>query len=50
MGRAEGIVDVDVGHLGQRLGEIRIVGLLLGVEAQVLEQEQVPGPQLVDAP
>jgi len=44
----EGIVDVDVGHVGQRLRELRIVCLLLRVEAEVLQQEHVPRPELVD--
>ena len=48
MGGTKGIVDVQVGHVGQRLGESRVVRLLLRVEAQVLEEQQVPGAQLVD--
>ena len=48
MGRAEGVVDVDVRHVGQRLGEAGLVRLLLAVEAQVLQQQHVAGPQLVD--
>ncbi len=48
MRRAERVVDVDVGHVGQGLGEARIVRLLLGVEAQVLEEQQVAGTQLAD--
>ncbi len=41
MRRAEGIVDVDVGIGRQRLRELGVVGLLLGVEAQVLEQDRL---------
>jgi len=48
MRRPERVVDVDVGHVGQRLGEAGVVPLLLRVEAQVLEQEQVAGTQLAD--
>ena len=39
VGGAEGVVDVDVGVAGQRLGELRIVLLFLGVEAQVLQED-----------
>ena len=46
MGRTEGVVDVDVGQRGQLLGEGRIVGLFLGVEAQVLQQQHLAGFQL----
>ena len=45
---AEGVVHVEVGEAGQRLREGRVVRLLAGVEAQVLEQQQVARPQLVD--
>ena len=48
MCRAEGVVDVEVGEARQRLRERRVVGLLGGVEAQVLEHQQVAGAQLVD--
>ena len=48
VGRAEGVVHVEVGEARERLRERRIVGLLGGVEAQVLEQQQVAGTQLVD--
>ena len=44
MRRPEGVVDVDVGVRGERRGEGRVVGLLLGVEAQVLEQQDLAGP------
>ena len=37
--RPEGVVDVDVGVGRERLREGGVVGLLLGVEAEVLEQE-----------
>ena len=43
MGGAEGVVDVDVGVDGERLGELRVVLLLLGVEAEVLEQDHLAG-------
>ena len=38
---AEGVVHVDLGQRGQRLGEGRIVGLFFGVEAQVFEQQHL---------
>ena len=41
VGRAEGVVDVDVGEAGQLLREDGVVGRLLGVEAQVLEQQHL---------
>ena len=46
MSRAEGVVDVNLGQRGQRLGEGRIVGFLLGMEAQVLEQQHLVGFKL----
>ena len=45
VGRAEGVVDVDVGVRGELRRELRVVGLLLGVEAQVLEQEHLARSQ-----
>ena len=45
MGGAEGVVDVDLGQAGQLLREAGVVGLLLGMEAQVLEQEHLARPQ-----
>ena len=41
MGRPERVVDVDVGIRRQRGGERRVVLLLLGVEAEVLEEEHL---------
>ena len=38
---AEGVVDVDVGEARQRARELLVVLLLLGVEAQVLEQHDL---------
>ena len=43
MGGAEGIVHVHVGKRGQLGGEGGVVGRLLGMEAQVLEQQQPAG-------
>ena len=48
MGGAEGVVHVEVGRSASDSRERRVVGLLRGVEAQVLEQQQVAGSQLVD--
>ena len=44
MGRPEGVVDVDVGVAGEGLGEARVVLLFLGVEAEVLEEQQLARP------
>ena len=41
MGAAEGVVDVGGGIGGERRGEDRIVLLLAGMEAQILEQRDV---------
>ena len=41
MGGAERVVDVDVAVRRERLRERRVVGLLRGVEAEVLEQEHL---------
>ena len=41
VGRAKGVVDVQIGQRGQLRGEGRIVLLLFGVEARVLQQEHV---------
>jgi hypothetical protein len=43
--RAEGVVDVHVAQLRQLLGEPGVVAGLLRVEAEVLQQEDVPGPE-----
>ena len=48
MGRPEGVVDVDVGVGGERLGELRVVLLLLGVEPEVLEEQHLAGPHPLD--
>ena len=45
---AEGVVHVDVGERRERGGEVGIVLLLARVEAQVLEQQQLPGAELGD--
>ena len=46
MRRAEGVVDVDLGQRGQRLGEGRIVGFFFGVEAQIFKQQHLAGFEL----
>ena len=43
--RAEGVVDVDVAERRQLLGEPGVVAGLLRVEAKVLQQEHVAGPE-----
>ena len=48
MGGAERVVDVDVRVRGERRGEGRVVLLLLGVEAEVLEHEHLAGAQPLD--
>ena len=48
MGGPEGVVDEDVGVGGERRREGRIVLLLLGVEAEVLEQQDLAWPQALD--
>ena len=48
MRRPECVVDVDVGVRRQRPGEDRIVVLLFGVEAEVLEQEDLPRAEALD--
>jgi hypothetical protein len=35
---AKRIVDIDIGHCGERFTKLRIVLLLLGVEPQIFEQ------------
>ena len=45
MGRAKGIVDVDVTQLGERTGKGRIVALFSGMEAHVLQQRHFARPQ-----
>ena len=46
--RPERVVDVDVGVRRERRGEGRVVRLLLGVEAQVLEQQHLARPEALD--
>ena len=48
VGRAECVVDVELGVVGQRLREGRVVLLLLDVEAEVLEQQRLARPQPLD--
>jgi len=48
MSGAEGVVDVDVGVAGQRLRELGIVLLFLGVEAQVLEEDALARLEALD--
>ena len=48
MRRPERVVDVDVAVRGERLGERRVVLLLLDVEAEVLEQQHLAGAEPAD--
>ena len=48
MGRAEGVVHIDIRHLGQLLGERRVVGLFLVVIADVFQQDHVARLHLAD--
>ena len=43
MGAAEGVVDVDVAEAGELPCEVGVVGLFLGMEAEVLEEESLAG-------
>ena len=45
VGGAEGVVDVEVGERGERLGELRVVLGLARLEADVLEQQHFAGPE-----
>ena len=47
MGGAEGVVDVDVGRLAEGRRERLVVGGLAGLEADVLEQEDLAGGELL---
>ena len=49
MGRPERVVDVDVGVRRERRREGRVVLLLLGVEAEVLEERASPGRRRLTA-
>src|SRR5579871_390656 len=42
---AEGIVDEDIAERGKLAGEVRVVALLLWMEAQVLQQQDLSGLQ-----
>ena len=44
----EGVADVELAEARQRIGEVRIVGLLAGMEAQVLEQQHHARLQRLD--
>ncbi len=48
MGGPERVVDVDVGVRGERRREGRVVLLLLGVEAEVLEQQDLARAEALD--
>jgi len=48
MGRPERVVDVDIGVGGQSRGERRVVLLLLGVKAEVLEKQRLTWPEALD--
>jgi catechol 2,3-dioxygenase-like lactoylglutathione lyase family enzyme len=48
VGGAEGIVDVEITQPGERIGKRWVVRFLPGIEAEILEQEHVPVPQVRD--
>ena len=48
MRRSEGVVHVQIGKAGQRLGERGVVGFLARVKAQVLQEQEVTGAQPLD--
>ena len=41
VGSSEGVVNIELGQLGQPFGKILVVGLFLGVEAEILEQKRL---------
>lgn len=45
VGRAEGVVDVDVREFGQLLSELGVVGGFAGKEANVFQEEELTGLQ-----
>ena len=47
MRRAESVVHVEVAQLSQSPGELRIVGFLFRVKAQILQQQGLPALQLL---
>src|SRR5690606_6245415 len=48
VGGAEGVVDPDVRDLRQLAGEVLVVGLFTGMEAEVLEEEDLAALEVVD--
>ena len=46
MGATEGVVDVDLAKAGELFGEVRVVGLFFGMEAEVLEEQHLAGFEL----
>jgi hypothetical protein len=48
MSAAEGVVDVDVAERGELPGELGIVLLFLGVEAEIFEKERLAGLEVAD--
>ena len=46
VGGPEGVVDVDVDRLRQRPGEVFVILLFAGLKAQILEQQNLPLPQV----
>ena len=46
VGGAEGVVDVDLRQLGEGSRKIRIVGLFLRMESEVLQQDDIPVPEI----
>src|SRR5690242_15039527 len=48
MGGREGVVDIEVAERRERLGEARVVLLLFGMEAEILEEGDIAGLQRSD--
>ncbi len=45
VGGAEGVVHINVGHIGQCLGKGRVILFLLLVEAQIFKQQNLASPK-----
>ena len=48
MGRAKGIIDINISQAGQFSGKVGVVLFLFGVKAKVLQEDDFPGPHRPD--